>query len=57
MGLLTQAQKDRFWHDGVLVVEDAVSAGQLAAARSASVLTQVDDESDEGDVRKVYEFS
>ena len=34
MGLLTQAQKDRFWHDGVLVVEDAVSAGQLAALRA-----------------------
>ena len=34
MGLLTQAQKDRFWHDGVLVVEDAVSARQLAALRA-----------------------
>ena len=34
MGLLTKAQKDRFWHDGVLVVEDAVSAGQLAALRA-----------------------
>ena len=34
MGLLTQAQKDKFWHDGVLVVEDAVSARQLAALRA-----------------------
>ena len=33
MGLLTQAQKDRFWLDCVLFVEDAVSAGQLAALR------------------------
>ena len=34
MGLLTQAQKDKFWHDGVLVVKDAVSARQLAALRA-----------------------
>ena len=34
MGLLTQTQKDRFWRDGVLVVEDAVSASQLAALRA-----------------------
>ena len=25
MGLLSQSQKDAFWNDGVLVVEDAVS--------------------------------
>ena len=34
MGLLTQAQKDRFSHDGVLTIEDAVSASQLAALRA-----------------------
>jgi ectoine hydroxylase-related dioxygenase (phytanoyl-CoA dioxygenase family) len=34
MGLLTQAQKDKFWHDGVLVVKDAVSPRQLAALRA-----------------------
>ena len=25
MGMLSQSQKDAFWNDGVLVVEDAVS--------------------------------
>ena len=34
MGLLTQTKKEKFWHDGVLVVEDAVSACQLAALRA-----------------------
>ena len=34
MGLLTPAQKDKFWHDGVLMVEDAISALQLAALRA-----------------------
>lgn len=33
MGFLTQEQKDRFWQDGVLVLEDAVSADQLAELR------------------------
>ncbi len=33
MGLLTQEQKDTFWRDGVLVVEDAVSSRQLDAMR------------------------
>ncbi len=33
MAALTQQQKDRFWKDGVLVVEDAVSAEQLADLR------------------------
>ena len=33
MGLLTQEQKDAFWHDGVLVVEDAVTSRQLDAMR------------------------
>ncbi len=30
MGALTQQQIDKFWADGVLVVEDAVSAKELA---------------------------
>lgn len=34
MGALTQAQKDAFWRDGVLTVENAVSAGQLDKMRS-----------------------
>jgi len=34
MRLLTQAQKDSFWHDGVLVVDNAVSTSQLAALRA-----------------------
>jgi len=34
MGLLTQAQIDKFWRDGVLVVENAVSAIQLSALRT-----------------------
>lgn len=33
MSLLTQDQKDQFWRDGVLVVEDAVTPEQLAALR------------------------
>ncbi|WGI22752.1 phytanoyl-CoA dioxygenase family protein [Amylibacter sp. IMCC11727] len=33
MTILTQDQKDQFWRDGVLVVEDAVTAEQLAALR------------------------
>ena len=33
MGFLTQDQKDTFWRDGVLVVEDAVTADELAALR------------------------
>lgn len=34
MGLLSQAQKETFWQDGVLVVEDAVSDTQLEQLRS-----------------------
>ena len=34
MGLPTQSQKDKFWHDVVLVVKDVVSARQLAALRA-----------------------
>jgi len=34
MGFLTQMQKDRFWEDGFLVVEDAVSDAQLENLRS-----------------------
>ena len=34
MGLLSQSQKDAFWNDGVLVVEDAVSDTQLEQLRS-----------------------
>ena len=34
MGLLSQSQKDAFWNDGVLVVEDAVSDTQLEKLRS-----------------------
>ena len=33
MGHLTQTQQDEFWRDGVLVVEDAVTAAQLLALR------------------------
>ncbi len=34
MAELTQEQKDQFWRDGVLVVEDAVTPEQLSALRS-----------------------
>jgi len=34
MGFLTQMQKDRFWEDGFLVVEDAVSDALLEKLRS-----------------------
>ncbi|MGC1487401.1 MAG: phytanoyl-CoA dioxygenase family protein [Albidovulum sp.] len=34
MGQLTKAQKDQFWRDGVLVVEDAVTPEQLANLRA-----------------------
>ena len=34
MGLLSQSQKDAFWKDGVLVVEDAVSDARLEQLRS-----------------------
>ena len=34
MGLLSQSQKDAFWKDGVLVVEDAVSDAQLEQLRT-----------------------
>lgn len=33
MSVLTQEQKDQFWQDGVLMVEDAVTAEQLASLR------------------------
>ena len=33
MAQLTEDQKDQFWRDGVLVVEDAVTPGQLADLR------------------------
>lgn len=33
MAILTQEQKDTFWRDGVLVVEDAVTPEQLTALR------------------------
>lgn len=33
MTVLTQEQKDRFWRDGVLMVEDAVNSGQLSDLR------------------------
>ena len=33
MTLLTKDQKEQFWRDGVLVIEDAVSAGELAELR------------------------
>lgn len=33
MAYLTQEQKDQFWRDGVLVVEDAVTSEQLAKLR------------------------
>ena len=33
MSLLTKAQTEQFWRDGVLVIEDAVSADQLANLR------------------------
>jgi len=35
MAVLNQAQKDQFWKDGVLVVENAVTPEQLAALRGA----------------------
>ena len=34
MGMLSQSQKDAFWNDGVLVVEDAVSDTQLEQLKS-----------------------
>lgn len=34
MGLLTQEQKDRFWRDGVLVIEDAVTIDELISLRA-----------------------
>lgn len=34
MTILTQAQKDTFWRDGVLTVEDAVTKDELAALRA-----------------------
>ena len=34
MAALTPQQKDQFWRDGVLVVEDAVSREQLADLRA-----------------------
>ncbi|MGB1872852.1 MAG: phytanoyl-CoA dioxygenase family protein, partial [Candidatus Puniceispirillaceae bacterium] len=34
MGLLSQTQKDTFWEDGFLVVEDAVSGAQLERLRA-----------------------
>ena len=34
MTALSQEQKDAFWRDGVLVVEDAVTPEQLAALRA-----------------------
>jgi ectoine hydroxylase-related dioxygenase (phytanoyl-CoA dioxygenase family) len=34
MSLLTQEQKDQFWRDGVLVVEDAVDSEQLTQLRN-----------------------
>ena len=34
MAELTQEQKDQFWRDGVLVVEDAVTAEQLEGLRA-----------------------
>ena len=34
MAALTQEQKDRFWRDGVLTVEDAVTAAELADLRA-----------------------
>lgn len=33
MTILSQNQKDQFWRDGVLVIEDAVTVDQLAALR------------------------
>ena len=33
MSVLTQEQKDQFWRDGVLMVEDAVTASELASLR------------------------
>ena len=33
MGALTKEQQDKFWADGVLVVEDAVSAADLVELR------------------------
>ena len=33
MGALTKEQQDKFWADGVLVVEDAVSATDLVELR------------------------
>ncbi len=35
MSLLTQDQKDQFWRDGVLVIEDAVTPAQLESLRMA----------------------
>ena len=32
--MLVQEQKDQFWRDGVLVIEDAVTSEQLADLRS-----------------------
>ena len=37
MAVLTQAQKDAFWRDGYLMVEDAVTPKQLAALRGEIV--------------------
>ena len=34
MALLTETQKDRFWRDGYLVIENAISEADLAALRS-----------------------
>lgn len=35
MAILTEAQKDEFWRDGVLTVEDAVTGDELAGLRTA----------------------
>ncbi|WP_282608931.1 phytanoyl-CoA dioxygenase family protein [Pelagibius sp. Alg239-R121] len=35
MSALSQRQKDQFWRDGVLVVEEAVTSAELAALREA----------------------
>jgi hypothetical protein len=38
MVLLTQAQKDKFWHNGALVVEDAMQL--LAVPKGTSFFAQ-----------------
>ena len=41
MAALTQEQIDKFWTDGVLVVEDAVSAEELVDLKQVFISTRL----------------